>query len=60
MYMSLLQYGDTVLHEAARWGHYDLLKVVINTGIALDIKGHVSQYNYMYVHDMCICSSYTE
>ena len=41
-YMCLLQNGDTVLHEAARGGHSNLLQLFISAGMSVDIKGHVS------------------
>ena len=44
-YMCLLQLGDTALHRAARSGHCDVLRLLIDAGMSVDIKGQVSWYN---------------
>ena len=41
-YMCLLQFNNTVLHEAARKGHSNLLQLFISAGMSVDIKGEVS------------------
>ena len=43
-YMCLLQFGDTVLHEASRNGQHELLQNLLKTGIAVDVRNDVSWY----------------
>ena len=48
-YMCLLQACETALHKAAKKGHCDILRLLIDTGMALDINGYVSCYMHIYV-----------
>ena len=46
-YMCLLQNGDTVLHEAASNGCHNILQLLLDAGMAVDIKGWLSWNAYI-------------
>ena len=37
----LLQHGQTALFKAARWGHTDTVKILVDYGAAVDIRDEV-------------------
>ena len=42
--MYLLQIGDTVLHTASSGGHYETIRLLLDSGISIDIRNDVSSY----------------
>ena len=44
MCMCSIQWGDTVLHEACYGGHTELVKIMLSSGIPVDIRNNVSWY----------------
>ena len=54
LYMCLLQFGGTVLHEASKHCQHELLQHLLKTGIAVDVKDDVSWYMHSYITEMCI------
>ena len=41
----MLQYGDTALHWTARRGKVEAVKVLVDYGVAVDIRNEVQWYN---------------
>ena len=41
------QHGDTALHWAVKYGHYDCAQLLIQAGAVVDIQSNVST---LYVH----------
>ena len=48
-FIGVAQYGDTSLHWAVRYGHYDCAQLLIQAGAVVYIKGYVST---LYVHTL--------
>ena len=52
------QYGDTALHWAVRFGHYDCAQLLIQSGADVDIKDNVitlyvhTVYHHDHTHDI--------
>ena len=46
-FIGVAQYGDTALHWAVKYGHYDCVQLLIQAGADVDIQNIVS---ILYVH----------